>query len=256
MLTEKCHFAGSQGELAAALDLPDGETRAYALLAHCFTCSKDTLGARRISDALTAHGIAVLRFDFTGLGSSEGEFANSSFSSNVEDLVHAAGYLRARGKAASLLIGHSLGGSAVLAAAEQIPEASAVVTLAAPSDPSHIVNMFADHMDDIRANGEVVVALAGRPFRIKSHFLDDISEHHLLPKVAWLQKALLVMHAPTDDTVGIENAASIFTAAKHPKSFVSLDRADHLLTNRADAEYVADVIAAWASRYLSPERVV
>lgn len=254
MPTEKCHFAGSQGELAAALDLPDSEIRAYALLAHCFTCSKDALGARRISDALTAHGIAVLRFDFTGLGSSEGDFSNSTFSSNIEDLVLAAEYLRKQGKAASLLIGHSLGGSAVLAAADRIPEATAIVTLAAPSDPSHIVNMFADHHEDILINGEVLVELAGRPFRITSHFLEDISEHHLLPKVARLQKALLVMHASTDDTVGIENAASIFIAAKHPKSFVSLDRADHLLTNRADAEYVAGVIAMWASRYLYPTR--
>jgi len=253
MHTEKFQFAGSSDHLlAAALDKPEGDVRATALLAHCFTCSKDTLAARRIAEALTAHGIAVLRFDFTGLGSSDGEFANSTFTSNVEDLVRAANHLRALGKAPTILIGHSLGGAAVLAAASEIPEAKAIVTIAAPSDPAHVTHLFADRLHDIREQGEVEVNLAGRPFRIKRAFLDDVAEHNLLAKVAKLHKALLVMQAPTDDTVGIDNATKIFIAAKHPKSFVSLDHADHLLTNKADAIYAADVIAAWASRYLAP----
>ena len=253
MQTEKFQFAGSSDHmLAAALDKPDGDIRATALLAHCFTCSKDTLAARRIAEALTAHGIAVLRFDFTGLGSSDGEFANTTFTSNVEDLVRAANHLRALGKAPTILIGHSLGGAAILAAASEIPEAKAVVTIAAPSDPSHVTHLFADRLHDIREQGEIEVNLAGRPFRIKRAFLDDVAEHNLLAKVTKLHKALLVMQAPTDDTVGIDNATRIFVAAKHPKSFVSLDHADHLLTNKADAIYAADVIAAWASRYLIP----
>lgn len=253
MPIEKFQFAGSSGHmLAAALDKPAGAIRATALLAHCFTCSKDTLAARRIAEALTAHGIAVLRFDFTGLGSSDGEFANTTFTSNVEDLVLAANHLRALGLAPSILIGHSLGGAAILAAASEIPEARAVVTIAAPSDPAHVTHLFADRLQDIREQGEVEVNLAGRPFRIKRTFLDDIAEHNLLAKVATLHKALLVMQAPTDDTVGIDNATRIFVAAKHPKSFVSLDHADHLLTKKADAVYAADVIAAWASRYVAP----
>ena len=257
MLTEKFQFAGSSGHmLAAALDKPAGDIRATALLAHCFTCSKDTLAARRIAEALTAHGIAVLRFDFTGLGSSDGEFANTTFTSNVEDLVLAANHLRALGKAPSILIGHSLGGAAILAAASEFPEAKAVVTIAAPSDPAHVTHLFADRLHDIREQGEVEVNLAGRPFRIKRTFLDDIAEHNLLAKVTMLHKALLVMQAPTDDTVGIDNATRIFVAAKHPKSFVSLDHADHLLTKKADAVYAADVIAAWASRYLPPAEPV
>lgn len=253
MQTEKLRFAGSFDHmLAAAFDRPDGDIRATALLAHCFTCSKDSLAARRIAEALTAHGIAVLRFDFTGLGSSDGEFANSTFTSNVDDLVHAANHLRALGRAPTILIGHSLGGAAILAAAGEIPEAKAVVTIAAPSDPSHVTHLFADRLHDIREKGEVEVNLAGRPFRIKRAFLDDVAEHNLLAKVARLHKALLVMQSPIDDTVGIDNATRIFVAAKHPKSFVSLDHADHLLTNKADATYAADVIAAWASRYLAP----
>ncbi|WP_398466675.1 alpha/beta fold hydrolase [Tardiphaga sp.] len=253
MQTEKLRFAGSSDHmLAAAFDRPDGDIRATALLAHCFTCSKDSLAARRIAEALTAHGIAVLRFDFTGLGSSDGEFANSTFTSNVDDLVHAANHLRALGSAPTILIGHSLGGAAILAAAGEIPEAKAVVTIAAPSDPAHVTHLFADRLHDIREKGEVEVNLAGRPFRIKRAFLDDVAEHNLLAKVARLHKALLVMQSPIDDTVGIDNATRIFVAAKHPKSFVSLDHADHLLTDKADATYAADVIAAWASRYLAP----
>lgn len=251
MPTERFQFTGEGGhQLAAALELPDGEPAAFALFAHCFTCGKDTLAAKRISVALAAKGIAVLRFDFTGLGSSEGDFANSTFSSNVADLVHAADHLRATYKAPSILIGHSLGGAAILAAAGNITEAKAVVTIAAPSDPGHVTGLFKEHIDNIRAQGEVEVSLAGRPFRIKREFLDDVAEHELMKDITGLHKALLVMQSPVDDTVGIDNATKIFVAAKHPKSFVSLDHADHLLTKPADALYAADVIAAWASRYI------
>lgn len=251
MPTERFQFTGEGGhQLVAALELPDGEPAAYALFAHCFTCGKDTLAAKRISVALAAKGIAVLRFDFTGLGSSEGDFANSTLSSNVADLVRAAEHLRNARRAPSILIGHSLGGAAILAAAARIPEARAVVTIAAPSDPVHVTGLFKAQVDNIRAQGEVEVSLAGRPFRIKREFLDDIAEHELMKDVTGLHKALLVMHSPVDDTVGIDNATKIFVAARHPKSFVSLDHADHLLTRPIDALYVADVIAAWASRYV------
>ena len=251
MPTERFQFTGEGGhQLAAALELPDGEPAAFALFAHCFTCGKDTLAAKRISVALAAKGIAVLRFDFTGLGSSEGDFANSTFSSNIADLVHAADHLREAHKPPSILIGHSLGGAAILAAAGKIPEAKAVVTIAAPSDPAHVTGLFKEHIDNIRTQGEVEVSLAGRPFRIKREFLDDVVEHELMKDITGLYKALLVMHSPVDDTIGIDNATKIFVAAKHPKSFVSLDHADHLLTKPADALYAADVIAAWASRYV------
>ncbi|HET7490706.1 MAG TPA: bifunctional alpha/beta hydrolase/OsmC family protein [Bradyrhizobium sp.] len=253
MPTERFQFAGSDGQkLAAALDTPDGPIRAYALFAHCFTCGKDVLAAKRIAAALAASGITVLRFDFTGLGSSGGDFANSTFSSNLTDLVRAADHLRETRKAPAILIGHSLGGAAILAAAAQIPEATAVVTIAAPSDPAHVTGLFADHIEEIRKHGKAAVSLAGRPFTIKREFLDDIAEHGLMAHISSLRKALLIMHAPTDDTVGIDNATRIFTTAKHPKSFVSLAGADHLLSDRRDSSYVADVIAAWASRYLEP----
>src|SRR6202140_1374676 len=247
MPTERFQFTRPEGhQLAAALDLPERAPLAYALFAHCFTCGKDVLAAKRIATALAAKGIAVLRFDFTGLGSSEGDFANSTFSSNVADLVRAAGHLRKTRKAPAILIGHSLGGAAILAAAVQIPEAKAVVTIAAPSDPAHVTGLFKDRIEDIRRHGKVEVSLAGRPFHIKREFLDDIAEHNLMDQVARLHKALLIMHSPTDDTVGIDNATRIFVAAKHPKSFVSLTGADHLLSDRRDAIYAADVIAAWA----------
>ena len=251
MPIERFQFEGEGGhQLAAALDLPDGEPSAYALFAHCFTCGKDVLAARRISAALAAKGIAVLRFDFTGIGSSEGEFANATFSSNVADLVRAANHLRTTRQAPALLIGHSLGGAAILAAAGQIAEAKAVVTIAAPSDPNHVTGLFKEHIDDIRKQGKVEVSLAGRPFTISREFLDDVHEHGLMARVTMLRKALLVMQSPTDDTVGIDNATRIFLSAKHPKSFVSLADADHLLSNRRDAAYAADVIAAWAERYV------
>jgi len=253
MPTERFQFTGEGGhQLAAALDLPEQEPLAYALFAHCFTCGKDVLAAKRIATALADKGIAVLRFDFTGIGSSEGDFANSTFSSNVADLIRAANHLRETRKAPTLLIGHSLGGAAILAAAGQIAEAKAVVTIAAPSDPEHVTGLFKEQIEDIRKHGKVEVSLAGRPFTITREFLDDISEHGLMARVTTMRKAILVMHAPTDDTVSIDNATRIFLSAKHPKSFVSLAGADHLLSQRRDSVYVADVIAAWASRYIEP----
>src|SRR6201747_804828 len=259
MPTERFEFTGEGGhQLAAALDLPDGPVTAYALFAHCFTCGKDVLAASRIAVELAAKGIAVLRFDFPVLGSSEGDFANSTFSSNVADLVCAADHLRRTREAPAIVIGHSLGGAAVLAAAGQIPEAKAVATIAAPSDPGHVTHFFADRIEEIRKHGKVEVSLAGRPFNIKREFLDDIAEHNLMDHVAKLHKALLIMQSPTDDTVGIDNATRIFVAAKHPKSFVALPGADHLLSDRRDSMYAADVIAAWAERYIdaaAPEAV-
>jgi uncharacterized OsmC-like protein/pimeloyl-ACP methyl ester carboxylesterase len=251
MRTERFDFSNARNEkLSALLDLPLGKPTAFALFAHCFTCGKDNLAAKRIAERLAINGIAVLRFDFTGLGGSEGEFANTHFSSNVDDLVAAADHLRKMYGAPAILIGHSLGGCAVLAASHKIPDARAVVTIAAPYDPSHVVGLFKNQVDKIRSQGEVEVALAGRPFRIKREFLDDVAAKKLDACLADLHKALLVFHSPTDDTVGIDNASHIFGAAKHPKSFVSLAGADHLLSKKTDAVYVANVIAAWAERYL------
>jgi putative redox protein len=251
MPSERFDFPNARGEkLSALLDRPAGTPIAYALFAHCFTCGKDNLAAKRIAEGLTERGIAVLRFDFTGLGASEGEFANTNFSSNVADLVAAANHMRVMFKAPAILIGHSLGGAAVLCAAGELPEARAVVTIGAPADPAHVIGLFEQHVPDIHAQGEVEVKLAGRPFRIRREFLDDIAGQKMKDAVAGLRKALLVMHAPTDDTVGIDNASAIFLAARHPKSFVSLDGADHLISKRSDAVYAADVIAAWSERYL------
>ena len=247
----KATFAGSNGqELAARLDLPAGPVRAFALFAHCFTCSKDGLAARRIAGGLAAAGIGVLRFDFTGLGSSEGDFANTNFSSNVEDLVRAADYLRDTFEAPTILIGHSLGGAAVLAAADRIPEAKAVVTIAAPADVAHVLTQFGGSLEAIRTDGEAEVKLAGRPFHIRRSFVEDAEAHRLEDKIRHLGKALLVMQAPRDEIVGIENATRIFTAARHPKSFISLDDADHLVSRPEDATYIAGMIAAWVARYL------
>lgn len=251
MRAERQEFLGADGQkLAARLDAPDGDIKAYAVFAHCFTCGKDVFAASRIAQALTEHGIAVLRFDFTGLGASEGDFANTNFSSNVADLVAAAAYLRAQHAAPSILIGHSLGGAAVLAAAGEIAEVKAVATVAAPSDPHHVTGLFSEHLDEIARAGEAQVELAGRPFRIKQQFIEDVAEHSLQRKIAGLRRALLVLHGPNDATVGISNAMDIFVAAKHPKSFISLDSADHLLTRREDALYVANMIAAWSARYI------
>ncbi|GAB4392496.1 MAG: bifunctional alpha/beta hydrolase/OsmC family protein [Kiloniellaceae bacterium] len=254
--SEKVTFQGAGGDsLAARLDRPVGRPRAFALFAHCFTCNKDIFAAARIAEGLTAQGIAVLRFDFTGLGASEGDFANTNFSSNVEDLVRAADFLRESYQAPGLLIGHSLGGAAILAAAGRVPEAKAVATIGAPADPAHVAHHFTEARPEIEAAGEAEVLLVGRPFRIKKQFLEDIEQHKLEGAIAGLRKALMVFHAPRDATVGVDNASRIFLAAKHPKSFVSLDDADHLLSRRSDAVYVAQVLAAWAGRYISIEEV-
>jgi uncharacterized OsmC-like protein/alpha-beta hydrolase superfamily lysophospholipase len=251
MPAEPFDFLNAEGgRLAGLLDSPAAAPQAYALFAHCFTCSKDSHAAKRIAEGLTALGIAVLRFDFTGLGSSEGEFANTTFSSNVADLVAAADALRRTRRSPAILIGHSLGGAAVLAAAARVPEARAVVTIAAPSDPAHVVGLFKNRLAEVEARGEIEVELAGRAFRIRRSFLDDVAEQQLSARIADLRKALLIFHAPSDDVVGIDNASRIFLAARHPKSFVSLAGADHLLSRRSDAAYVANVVAAWASRYL------
>ncbi|MGI9520414.1 MAG: bifunctional alpha/beta hydrolase/OsmC family protein [Hyphomicrobiaceae bacterium] len=249
--TLRSTFTGHTGEdLAARLDLPTGPIRAYALFAHCFTCSKDLFAAREISQRLAQLGIAVLRFDFTGLGSSEGEFANTNFSSNVDDVISAASYLREHFEAPSILVGHSLGGAAVLAAAPQIEEVKAVATIGAPADVGHVLHQFGTSLDHIRAAGQADVTLAGRTFTITRSFVEDAEGARLIDGIAKMRKALLVLHSPTDQTVSIDNAGQIFSAAKHPKSFVSLDSADHLVTRPTDATYVASIIAAWATRFV------
>ncbi|MBF9058828.1 alpha/beta fold hydrolase [Rhodobacterales bacterium HKCCSP123] len=251
MPTERFTFPGHSGhDLAARLDLPEGPHLATAVLAHCFTCGKDIPAARRISARLAAIGIATLRFDFTGLGHSGGEFANTSFTSNVDDLLAAAGALSARGMAPSLLIGHSLGGAAVLRAADRIDSVRAVATIGAPFDPGHVTHNFDDALETIASDGKAEVVLGGRPVTIGRGFVEDVRAEKLAPALAALKKALLVLHAPRDEIVGIDNATRIFTAARHPKSFVTLDEADHLLSRPEDADYAAEVIAAWAGRYL------
>ncbi len=250
---ERFDFPGAGGEqLAARLDRPAGEPVAFALFAHCFTCGKDLIAATEITKALTESGIAVLRFDFTGLGSSEGEFANTDFSSNVADLIAAADHLREHHEAPRLLVGHSLGGAAVLAAAGSIDEVAALATIGAPADPAHIEHLLGEDTAAIEANGEAEVTLAGRSFRVRREFLEDIRTRTLLPVVSELERALIVFHAPGDELVGIDNAREIFEAARHPKSFVSLDDADHLLSDRVDARYAGRVLGAWADRYLAP----
>ena len=253
MESRKVDFEGSLGaKLTARLEMPEGDSApvAFALFAHCFTCSKDTPAAVKVSRALAARGIAVLRFDFTGLGGSGGDFASTNFSSNVADLIAAADYLRQTHRAPSLLIGHSLGGPAVLAAAGHIEEARAVVTIGAPFDAAHVEHHFLDALPEIEQKGEATATLGGRQFTIRKQMLEDLRQQKQKDRIAQLRRALLVMHAPADGVVGIDNAAQIFTTAKHPKSFVSLDNADHFLSRAADADYAAHVIAAWASRYL------
>lgn len=252
---QKITFTGSKGEaLAARMDMPAGFIRATAIFAHCFTCSKDILAAKRIAGELSAKGIAVLRFDFTGLGASDGDFANTNFSSNVGDLVRAADFLRQNYEAPSVLVGHSLGGAAVLCAALQIPEVKAVATIGAPADAEHVVHNFGASLDEIERDGEATVSLAGRPFKIQKQFLEDLRTQSVEHHIGNLKRALMVLHSPVDQTVGIDNAARIFTTAKHPKSFVSLDSADHLLSNPEDAAYAASVISAWASRFIQADR--
>lgn len=252
MPSKKIVFAGTQNrKLAALLDMPvDGKPIAYALFAHCFTCTKNLKAIHHISRGLAREGIAVLRFDFTGLGESEGDFAETTFSSNVEDLVAAADFLQSDFDAPRILIGHSLGGAAVLQAAAKIPSCRAIATIGAPAKPDHVIRLLQDQMEDIKLQGEAEVSLEGRRFKIKKQFVDDLEQTHMDQVIRNLKKALLIFHSPVDDTVGIDNAAKIFQAARHPKSFVSLDRADHLLTSEADAIYVGNVIAAWAPKYI------
>jgi uncharacterized OsmC-like protein/alpha-beta hydrolase superfamily lysophospholipase len=251
MPTKRFTFPGQDGQqLAARLDLPEGPHLATALFAHCFTCSKDIPAARRIAARLSSMGIAVLRFDFTGLGHSEGEFENKNFTTNVQDLVAASAELARRGMCPSLLVGHSLGGAAVLKAAPEMKNIKAVVTLGAPFDPEHVTKNFTDALPQIIRDGVAEVSLGGRPFRISNDFLQDIAKGKLTPAIASLNAALLVLHAPRDAKVSIDNASEIFLAAKHPKSFITLDGADHLLSCAEDAEYAADVIATWAKRYI------
>lgn len=251
MPTKQITFPGHDGStLSARLDLPGGPHLATALFAHCFTCGKDIPAARRIAARLAGMGIAVLRFDFTGLGHSEGEFSNTSFTSNVDDLIAACTYLDGEGMKPSLLIGHSLGGAAVLKAASQLDQIKAVATLGAPFDPEHVTHNFADALPEIMSKGVAEVSLGGRPFKIGKQFIEDVAAGELTPAIGSLKSALLVLHAPQDAIVSIDNASQIFLAAKHPKSFVTLDNADHLITRAVDAEYAADVIATWAGRYL------
>ncbi|MBX3616106.1 bifunctional alpha/beta hydrolase/OsmC family protein [Nitrosomonas sp.] len=245
-------FQNSQGELlSGSLELPIGATQSYAVFAHCFTCSKDNPAAARIASALANHGIAVLRFDFTGLGSSEGDFSNTNFSSNLQDLIAVADYLKQHYAAPSLLIGHSLGGAAALAVAHDIPSVKAVITIGAPATAAHVKHLFADSYKKLNDESVVSVQLSGRSFNIKRQFIDDLEKYNSAEHIGALKKALLILHSPVDTIVSIDEAARIYSAAKHPKSFVSLDHADHLLSNPVDSRYVAEVIAAWAKRYLT-----
>ncbi|MEM6758189.1 MAG: bifunctional alpha/beta hydrolase/OsmC family protein [Pseudomonadota bacterium] len=251
MPSERITFDGHAGPLAARLDMPEGPHLATAIFAHCFTCGKDIPAARRIASRLTTMGIAVLRFDFTGLGHSGGEFENTSFTSNVRDLEQAVAYLEHREMPPTLMIGHSLGGAAVLKAAANLPHIKAVATLGAPFDPGHVTHNFADALPDIAAHGSAEVSLGGRPFRIGQEFVQDVEAEELAPVIGRLNAALLVLHAPRDAIVSIDNASQIFLAAKHPKSFVTLDDADHLISSAEHAEYAADIIATWARKYLA-----
>jgi alpha-beta hydrolase superfamily lysophospholipase len=252
MPSQAIRFPAAQGhELAARLELPGGKPRAYALFAHCFTCSKDSKASVYISQALAARGIGVLRFDFTGLGMSGGDFADSNFSSNVGDVLAAAEYLRERHEAPRLLVGHSLGGAAVLASAAGIAEARAVATIGAPFEPRHVEGLLLHGKEEILAAGEAKVDIGGRPFTIRKQFLEDLERQEPAKRIGELGKSLLLMHSPRDTVVDIDNATRIFIAAKHPKSFVSLERADHLLTRAEDAAYAAEVLCAWSSRYIA-----
>ncbi len=256
MTLKKLYFKGSGGnQLSALLDLPaDGRPEAFALFAHCFTCTKNLKSINHISRALTRERVAVLRFDFTGLGESEGDFADTNFSTNIADLVAAANFLEAEYEAPKILIGHSLGGAAVLQAAGQIPSSKAVAVIGAPADPAHVMRHFKEHQQTITLDGEAEIAIEGRPFKIKKQFLDDLGEVQMEKAVRNLRKALIVFHSPVDNTVSIDNAGKIFQYARHPKSFISLDRADHLLMNAADARYVGAMIASWVRKYLTIEQ--
>lgn len=255
MPVEKLSFSNQEGvDLAARLDRPDQPADAFALFAHCFTCSKDLRAVGAISRALNRQNIAVLRFDFTGLGESEGDFADTNFSSNVEDLVEAARYLDEEHEAPRILVGHSLGGAAVLQAAHRIDSVEAVSTIGAPYDPEHVTRHLEDALEEIKTSGEARITLAGRTFTIRKQFLDDLAATRMEETIRTLKRALLIFHSPVDKTVGVENAGRIFKAAKHPKSFVSLDDADHLLTDPTDAEYVGVMLGAWARKYVEVDR--
>lgn len=249
-------FHNAQGEsLSGLLEIPSGAIKSYALFAHCFTCSKDNPAAARIALALADRGIAVLRFDFTGLGNSQGDFSNTNFSSNLQDLLAAARYLEQHYAAPALLIGHSLGGAAVLAVAQDLPQVNAVITIGAPATAAHVKHLFADSYRELQNQPSVQVELAGRSFKIQRQFIDDLEKYNSVAHIGMLKKALLIFHSPVDDVVSIDEAGRIFTAAKHPKSFVSLDHTDHMLSNPEDSHYVAEVLSAWASRYLKAEPI-
>jgi fermentation-respiration switch protein FrsA (DUF1100 family) len=251
MQTQKFDFTGAEGQkLSGRLDLPNGHVQGYALFAHCFTCTKNTIATARIAHALAARGIGVLRFDFTGLGDSGGDFADNTFSGNIRDVVIAGNEMQKAGFPPRLLIGHSLGGAAVLAAALELPGVAAVATIGAPFDVQHITGQLAGELQTILERGEAQVNLGGRPFTVRRSFVEDLRTQDQRTRISQLHRPLLVLHSPTDNTVGIENATAIFQAARHPKSFISLDHADHLLTRAADAIYAAEVVAAWASRYI------
>ncbi len=257
MKTETVTFTSARGQqLAGRLELPaDRHPHQYAIFAHCFTCSKDLRAVRRISESLTAAGFGLLRFDFTGLGSSEGEFSDSDFGGNVEDLLAASAFMEEYFRAPALLVGHSLGGAACLAAAFELPEVRAVATLGAPASPEHVTHLFSQDLETIEAEGSAEVNIGGRPFTIRKQFLDNLTEHPLESRLGKLGKALLFLHSPQDTTVGITNAELLYKAARHPKSFISLDGADHLLSRSEDALYAGRVIAEWASRYLPAPKV-
>ncbi len=249
---QKLFFESKTGaSLAARLDSPDDRVpSAYALFAHCFACSKNYKAVAHISRAMADAGIAVLRFDFTGLGESEGDFPDTNFSSNVADLVAAAEFLESEFEAPKILIGHSLGGAAVLQAAAGIPSSAAVVTIAAPSETSHLARRLARANPALEARGEAQITIAGRSFTIKKQLLDDLERTRMQDTIRSLNRALLIIHSPQDQTVGIDNGTQIFEAACHPKNFISLDGADHLLSNPRDSLYVGSVIATWAERYI------
>lgn len=252
MKSSKVTFKNNQGQqLAGNLEMPTRKPKAYVLFAHCFTCTQNIKAARNIARALTKENFAVLRFDFAGLGQSEGDFAETNFSSNVGDLVSAAKFLEDEYEAPKILVGHSLGGTAILHAAREIPDAVAVATIGSPADPVHVTHLLGDQKETICEVGEAEVELAGRPFVIKKQFIDDLEAQDIDAVVGSLRKALLIFHAPLDDTVSVDNAGLLFQKAKHPKSFVSLDNADHLLSKEADSRYVGHVLAAWASKYLA-----
>ncbi|HEX6982460.1 MAG TPA: alpha/beta fold hydrolase [Balneolaceae bacterium] len=251
MKSKEIEFSGSQnGKLSARIDEPEeGVSKGAVLFAHCFTCGKNLWSIGHISRTLTEHGMGVFRFDFTGLGESEGDFSETDFSSNVEDLLAAANYMKDEWVAPDLLIGHSLGGAAVLQAANLIDTVEAVATIAAPANPGHVKHLLEDKIEEIKERGLAKIKLAGRTFTIKEQFLNDLKEQNMDNIIRNLDKALVIFHSPVDEIVGIDNAAHIYKMARHPKSFISLDKADHLLTNEEDAKYVGSVAAAWVDRY-------